>query len=1228
MKQTRVDMVSSSTGPTTSNGDDRLFIGDDFDGDENDDAWSPIDHSNSRTTTHGTHTTVNTATTTVTTARPRRRLPTRDDTTTLRYDSQRRISNIFPVPKQRMMNKPLSRFGRMFLLHFVTDVWSHHVSTRLGILLLFLALVCQIIHLLFITISIFPHMFFLACTTYLYLCQIKNDDILQKSWRAVVSNVSKRSLAAVVVYLDTTLDGTTGMKQMTLVLLVIPIVLRMWTIVFLARVVGDTGWWGGGGPYECGRSLKFLVVELMFLVPMQCHVRITNGDDDIVPNVRQNRLDFPMGSSRGNDTNHLQSAALKIGRITITKKETTTVSDCQTHTLMYLYISALFAATTILMNSAPLQLAGSFLFASGTILLHSSFQRSSTGGDDGSSVDLSELLQSTMRLALLDALECVGDDIAEDEMLKLTMLRWLVDYWASPPLPPLSSITTSPLPSDDEYNNSAHTDVPPIQPSSSVHQSEVSEEGGISWYALGTMLRRTTAQMHQEVPRAPSSANNEECYDQNSSVRNLESMLSSLDVDERAEPAVLSYKRAVEECAPSRQIAIIIAILQRCPALFSIVCLYMNGSIHRVRIAITLSPLILLELMRMKQWFNSCHRAMMVNGQQHDTVSVWLPDEMEPMVIILSRDDYSPNNPGPALQVWGNLKGSVVALQSGLTAMRCIQTVQQVTDVAFDVTCLTKFAYKISQREMPHELGSLVLNIWQHYKDKSSLITSSSRGRDEGKNRLSSANFNNAQITANKIQTVVQEGRQENNAYTRIMNGMKVVVGRGWLWYQDEHQSSNQNTSWATGQVNVIADVTISKDVKYNSIGIDNSQMKMGGTEQQLIMHSKDKQMYAPYYTTKLNEEAVPRQLILDGIETNFAKGDEEHVVIKNYLKNRNIALMLRDIVQDKRNKESAGKCEGLEVKHFSVENLTGWAEEKQQEAIKDDVKIISQNNVNIESSGMINELEVEDLSDILDRVHDKNRESAGMLKNFELKPFSVCLNQSSADEIDKAKNKQDKKNMASKGDVKMKFHTDNESRELTGMIKEPEVNDLSASLNKALDNNSESAGMLEDVEVKDLTVEGLNRSVVDTKIEVLPDENNREPITILKGIGGSDHYHASNDVESKKLFDPIEDKPSFISDDRSWTKIEYIDLDINKSQASSVHNLQEETAFPNKITVHDELAVTEENTNSSKLEMIGAGFTGLGTAIIRIVTAKSSDGEGKSASTIGNCTRRSQIEK
>jgi len=1211
MKQTRVDMVSSND--PKFNGDNG-FISDEFDGDESDDAWSSIDYSRRRT--HGNHT-FNTETTVVhiSTARPRHRPPTRDDdTTTLRHDSQRSIIKFFPVPK-RMMNTPLSRFGRMFLFHFVTEVWDHHVSTRMGILLLVLALLCQIINLLFMTISIFPHLFFLACTTYLYLFQIeKNDDIVHTSWRAV-SNVSKASLNAAFVCLET-LDGN-GMKYIMLLLLVIPIVLRMCTIVFLARVVSDTGW-GGGGPYErIMSSLKVLFLEMLFLVPVHYNIRINNGNNIGTNASSQNRSDLPMGNSSSNDKNHLPSA-VKIGRITITKKETTTLSECHIHTLIYLYVSALFAAMTFMMESAPIQLAGNFLFASGTILLLSPFQRS--GGNGGSSV-LSELLQSTMRLALLDALECVGEDIAEDKMLKLAMLRWLVDYWASP-LPPLSS-AIRPLPPDEEYNNnSTHADVPPIQSNSSAHQAEVSEEGGISWYALGTMLGMTTAQMHQKVPRAPSV--NNECYDINSSVRNLESMLASLDVNERAKPAVMSYKVAVEECPPSRRIAIIIASMQRCPALFSLVCLYMNGSMHRVRIAITLSPLIIFELMRMKQWFNSCHRAMMVNGQ-HDTVSVWSPDEMEPMVIILSRDNYSSNNPGPTLQVWGNLGGSVVALQSGLTAMRCIQTVHPVTDVAFDVICLTKFAYKISQREMSHKLGSLVLNIWQIYKDKSSLTISPSRGRDEGKNRLSGANFNNAQITANEIQTIVQERKQENNAFTRIINGTKVVMGRGWLWYQDEHQDLKQNISGASDRINVIADDAIAKAVKYNNIGIDTSQMKMGGTEQKLIKHSKDKQIDAPDYTTKLNEGVVPSQNILDGIQTYFAKGDEEHVVIKVYLKNRNIALMLREIFQDKRYKESAEKCKDLEVKHFSVENIntklvdrTDWAVEKQQEecsAIKDDAKITSHDNCNIDISGMINELEVEDLSDILDIQHEQNRESAVMLKKFELKTFSVCLNQGSVDEIDKAKNEQDKKYMASKDYFKIKSHTDNESRELTSMIKELEVNDLSTFLIKPRDSNRESAGILEDFEVKDLAVEGLNQSSADTRIEALSDEKNRETITILKEFKGSDLSHASNNVEPNKLFDPIEDESSYISDDSSWTEIEYIDLDINKSQESSVHNLQERNTFPNKINVHDELAVTEENTNGSKLKMIGAGLTGLGTAIIRIVTDKSSDRERKIAS-------------
>ena len=65
---------------------------------------------------------------------------------------------------------------------------------------------------------------------------------------------------------------------------------------------------------------------------------------------------------------------------------------------------------------------------------------------------------------------------------------------------------------------------------------------------------------------------------------------------------------------------------------------------------------------------------------------------MESMEILLSPDNYSPLNCGSYLQIWKNIKTSIIALESGLTAMKCVDTANVATNVVFDVMSLMNIA--------------------------------------------------------------------------------------------------------------------------------------------------------------------------------------------------------------------------------------------------------------------------------------------------------------------------------------------------------------------------------------------------------------------------------------------------------------------------------------------------------------------------------------------------------
>lgn len=686
----------------------KRFISDDFDGDKFG-VWSPLYHNR---TTDGTHV-LNTSK-----VRSRSTPHPRDDCTECTNQSSSPLS-------------PVQKFGRMVLLHFAADLWSYHASIRLGLLVLLLALLWQIIlftYVLLNSICIIPHIilstFMLA---FLYILQINKKSILQRSTRAALLSHEIRNTA----FLCFENLGEMGLRRVTFVIFLAPILLEMWALTFLARSLSENGFArnndDGGVIPRCSVCVRFLLLEMVLLVPTYFHICINNDNNFNTTSTRQNESDLKGSTADGKG--EIQPI-LKIGKITITKKNATTLSKCQVHVLVYLYLSA-FLATIFLIKYSQIHrsilLARLFFFASSTFLILFLSQRS----EDGQIV-LLEIVQSAIRSALIDALEHVGEDAAANEMLKLAMLQRIVDYWAYL------------LPTPSDHNNSTNAN-------NRAQQYEMSEVGGISWYALASMLSTTTTEIRNEFPHALSGKNG--CQNQHSSICDLQSMFSSLDVSKRAESTIMSYKTVIEECPPSRKMAIILAFMCRCPALLSIFCIYMSGSIYHMHVTITLSPLILLELIRMKKWPTSRQHVMPVRLQTEN-------------------HNY---------QVWVNLKDSITALQLGLMS---VETAQLGRGEALDVIPLGKLTYKISQKEIPHSFMTLALDIWHVYTKISSSRFSQLCGTGERQNQLSCAMVSNVQIVARRIQKV------QANAFTPIINGIKLVREYKWLSHQDEYWTS------------------------------------------------------------------------------------------------------------------------------------------------------------------------------------------------------------------------------------------------------------------------------------------------------------------------------------------------------------------------------------------------------------------------------------------------------
>ena len=460
--------------------------------------------------------------------------------------------------------------------------------------------------------------------------------------------------------------------------------------------------------------------------------------------------------------------------------------------------------------------AGPFLLSSGTLLL--------TWADQG---QYTRVLRHALRLTLRDTLATVSGNVQEDEMLQLAMLRWIVDYWSTtspntnnsdnpPSRSPASSTATPPTPFVVESGtmvsrNTAQTPsisaaTPPTPftmvsrdtaqtPSISaatrrLTRRQISNTGDIRWNDLLSMLDMTANQMEEEVRHSPNN-------DQTGSVQNLRHMLASMDIDEHAQPAVDAYKQVVQDFPPSRETALAISVVRRCPASLVLIWRYLLASILAFPSTFTMFPFVALEIHRVLLWAKACHRS--VNAEEQETNNRHLsletitsiPQELDTMSVLLSRDNYSLLGPPTLLQVWFNIQGSVQALEKGLTAARCAHTTVVAAEFADNLMSLAQLGFEVSRKGWVHGLGVLVQELIH-------LQVGSQEGRYTS---AAKSALRNSQTMARNVEVLVEEDAP-------IIAFLQAIIGRGWLWGHEEHPAVPESTVVITELADDEEDIT------------------------------------------------------------------------------------------------------------------------------------------------------------------------------------------------------------------------------------------------------------------------------------------------------------------------------------------------------------------------------------------------------------------------------------
>jgi hypothetical protein len=628
--------------------------------------------------------------------------------------------------KQGLVDHPLDRAWRLFIQHFLREIWNLEITLQLGIVLVVIGMILLAMTwalsfrwLNFQTVVLL----IVFMISFYYLAPPDIEEKFHAMFRLVFNPEKALELAD---YADPAI-----MRRLFISLLLIPTFLELRTFGFLSEAMADSG-------FKSNLSVG------IFLGAFLAH-------------------EFKVKSA--------------------------TPRQCIQRGIYILYGCALVCSLwRVDLRRLP-ALAGPFFVATGTLLLSSR---------DEDMNWLSRVIRHALRLTLRDVLASVGESVREDEMLQLAMLRWLVDFWSSQPI-------SRPQQSSAESHTSTTTAI--VTSSNSASRETHTQRPSLQWDELQPMLDMTTDQMTEEVPCHEASGSfSEQPQSQNSmrqdndSLQNLRNLLHSLNVDDRARPAVLAYKRVVESFPPTRIHSIFLSILRRCPAMLMLLYRYLAGSDLALATTVTLLPFAVMEAFRVLHWAEACQGALAsgvrsvareetANRGSGRTPLIALPIDMDPMCILLSGDHYTPTFPPPLLQVWINICSSVHALEMGLTAARCVQTTAVAADFASNIISLAQFGMEVTQFGWLHGITVLAREIMHIHATQST-----------GGARYTCAAVNavrNGQIVARNVQALSEEDAG-NPVFDPLVGALTAIVGRGWLWGKEQVDQRTPTVSTVT----------------------------------------------------------------------------------------------------------------------------------------------------------------------------------------------------------------------------------------------------------------------------------------------------------------------------------------------------------------------------------------------------------------------------------------------
>jgi hypothetical protein len=287
----------------------------------------------------------------------------------------------------------------------------------------------------------------------------------------------------------------------------------------------------------------------------------------------------------------------------------------------------------------------------------------------------------------------------------------------------------------------------------------------------------------------------------------LQSMLFSFDVDQRARPAVLAYKRFVHTLPPSRNVAFFIATITKLPCTFA---LLLGSSLLKTYGmllwgTLPLLPLCIVEIFLVHLWIKTTtvsysQISMVESEEKYNNTEAYLllPQNLDSIDILFAFIDSEGGKivmkKHALFHVYRNMQRSVEALEMGLLVARAARTTALAVGFASSIIHLTEFRHELNQGWC-HGVRLLLTELLEYQelqKQKDTIAHTASSSSTSGGKYATAAHImiRNSQLVAKNV-SIMQQDHPVISEMIACATGvvshiLLTAAGRGWFWGKDE----------------------------------------------------------------------------------------------------------------------------------------------------------------------------------------------------------------------------------------------------------------------------------------------------------------------------------------------------------------------------------------------------------------------------------------------------------